>query len=231
MNGVHDLGGLDGLGPVNPSPDEPVFHSEWEKRVFSMFLPFVLAGLNLDQFRHGIEKLHPVEYLAGRYYEHWLHTIEHGLISKGIIDEHELERRTRQYLENPEAPLPEGGDPGQAETLVQIYRTGASTRRDSDAQPKFEPGDRVRVRNINPSGHTRCARYLRGKEGVVERVHGAFVFPDSNASEEGENPQPVYNVRFDAAEVWGDQDGQRQSIRFDLWEPYLEAAQAKERRA
>jgi nitrile hydratase beta subunit len=225
VNGVHDLGGLDGLGAINPTPEEPVFHSEWERRVFGMFIPFAAAGLNLDQFRHGIEKLHPVEYLAGRYYEHWLHTIEDGLVSKGVIDEHELEERTRQFLENPDAPLPEGGDPEQAEQFVQLYRTGASTRRESDAQPRFKVGDRVRVRNLNPTGHTRCARYLRGKEGVVERAYDAFVFPDTNAKEEGEDPQPVYNVRFDAAHVWGGgQDGERHMIRFDLWEPYLEAA-------
>jgi nitrile hydratase beta subunit len=225
VNGVHDLGGLDGLGAIDPTPEERVFHSEWEKRVFAMFIPFAAAGLNLDQFRHGIEKLHPVEYLAGRYYEHWLHTIEDGLVSKGVIDAHELEERTRQYLENPDSRLPEGGDPEQAERFVQLYRTGASTRRETDAQPRFKVGDRVRVRNLNPTGHTRCARYLRGKEGVVERVYDAFVFPDTNAEEEGENPQPVYNVRFDAADVWGPgQDGERHMIRFDLWEPYLEAA-------
>jgi len=225
VNGVHDLGGLEGLGAIAPTPDEPVFHSEWEKRVFSMFLPFVMAGLNLDQFRHGIEKLHPVDYLSGRYYDHWLHTIENGLIEKGVIDERELEERTRYYLENPDAELPADGDPQQAETFVQIYRTGASTRRDADVTPQFKVGDRVRVRNINPSGHTRCARYMRGKEGVVERVYEAFVFPDTNAHEQGENPQPVYNVRFDAADVWGPgADGERHTILFDLWEPYLEAA-------
>jgi nitrile hydratase subunit beta len=225
VNGVHDLGGLEGLGAIAPTRDEPVFHSEWEKRVFSMFLPFVMAGLNLDQFRHGIEKLHPVDYLSGRYYDHWLHTIENGLIEKGVIDERELEERTRFYLQNPDAELPADGDPQQAETFVQIYRAGASTRRDADVTPQFKVGDRVRVRNINPSGHTRCARYMRGKEGVVERVYDAFVFPDTNAHEQGENPQPVYNVRFDAADVWGPgADGERHTILFDLWEPYLEAA-------
>jgi nitrile hydratase subunit beta len=224
VNGVHDLGGLDGLGAIDPPAEEPVFHSEWEKRVFAMFIPFVLAGLNLDQFRHGIERLHPVEYLSGRYYEHWLHTVEDGLVAKGLIDERELEERTRHYLENPDAPLPDRGDPEQAEQFIQLYGSGASTRRESDKQPAFKAGDRVRVRNINPTGHTRSARYVRGKEGVVERVYDAFVFPDTNAKEQGEDPQTVYNVRFDAAEVWGTvQDGARHTIHFDLWEPYLEA--------
>jgi nitrile hydratase subunit beta len=225
VNGVHDLGGMEGLGAVDPTPDEPVFHSDWEKRTFAMFLPFVFTGLNLDQFRHGIERMHPVEYLTGRYYEHWVHTVAQNFVDKGIIDPEELEARTRHYLENPDEPLPDGGDPEQAETFIQIYRTGASTLRDSDTEPQFKVGDRVRVRNINPSGHTRCARYLRGKTGVVETVYGAFVFPDSNSKEEGENPERVYNVRFESSEVWGPtDDGENHVIRFDLWEPYLEAA-------
>lgn len=225
MNGVHDLGGVDGLGPVAPAEAEPIFHSEWERRVFAMFIPFALAGLNLDQFRYGIEKLHPVEYLTGRYYEHWLRTIEDGLVSKGVIDPDDLEARTRQFLEDPDAPLPDASNPEQVEEFLEVYRTGASTRRESDAEPKFSAGDRVRVRNINPTSHTRSARYLRGKVGVVERVYDAFVFPDTNAKEEGENPQPVYNVRFDAADVWGPGlDGEAHTILFDFWEPYLEPA-------
>ena len=123
MNGVHDLGGLDGLGAVDPPPEEPVFYSEWEKRVFTMFVPALLAGINLDEFRHGIERMHPVEYLAARYYEHWLHTIEGGLVERGIIDEQELEERTRHFLENPDAPLPE------ARTRSRPRRSCRSTRR------------------------------------------------------------------------------------------------------
>jgi len=225
VNGVHDLGGMEGLGAVDPPTEEPVFHTDWERRTFAMFLPFGMSGLNLDQFRHGIEKLHPVEYLTGRYYEHWLHTYESNFIAKGVISEEELERRTRHFLEHPDEELPEGGDPEQAEQFVEIYKAGASTRRPTDSPPAFQVGDRVRVKNIHPSGHTRCARYVRGKEGVVTEVYDAFVFPDTNSKEEGENPARVYNVEFDATELWGsDGGGERHTVRFDLWEPYLEAA-------
>lgn len=224
MNGVHDLGGVDGLGPIAPPAEEAIFHSEWEKRVFAMFIPYAQAGLNLDQFRHGIEKMHPVEYLTGRYYEHWLRTIEDGLVDKGVIDPEELEARTRHYLENPDAPLPEASNPEQIEEFLEVYKNGGSTRRESDQPAKFEVGQRVRVVNINPTGHTRSARYLRGKVGAVERVYEPFVFPDTNSKEEGENPQYVYNVRFDAEDVWGTLEGERHTILFDFWEPYLEAA-------
>jgi nitrile hydratase len=233
MNGVHDLGGADGLGPVSPPPDEPIFHAEWEKRVFAMFIPFAQAGLNLDQFRSGIEQMHPVEYLTGRYYEHWLYTIEKGLLAKGVIDRDELEARTRHYLDNPDAPLPEREDPEQIAEFLEVYRgVAGTTRRDSDDEPRFAEGQRVRVRNSNPTSHTRSARYLRGKSGVIERVYETFVFPDTNAREEGENPVHVYNVRFTASDVWGEPDGEQHTILFDLWEPYLEAAvQPKEARA
>jgi nitrile hydratase len=226
VNGVHDLGGLEGLGPINPTPEEPVWHSEWEKSAFSMFLPFVFTGLTLDQFRHGIEKLHPVEYLAGRYYEHWIHTVEQNFIDKGIISHEELEERTRKYLENPDAPMPQGPAEDPGDTFIQIYKTGASTlREDAGKEAQFAAGDRVRVKNVNPSGHTRCARYLRGKEGVVTEVYGAFVFPDTNAHEQGENPERVYNVEFESGHVWGTgTNGENHKIRFDLWEPYLERA-------
>lgn len=227
MNGVHDLGGLEGLGPVNPTKQgkEPAFHSEWEKSVFSMLVPALLAGINLDEFRHGIEKMHPVEYLSSRYYEHWLHTMAHGLIEKGVISEAEFEERTRHYLDNPDAPLPERSDPEQVKLLLDVLHAGASTKMPTDATPRFKVGETVRVKTYHPSGHTRAARYMRGKQGVVDRVYDSFVFPDTNSRREGENPQYVYSVRFEAAHVWGAETSEpNETIYFDLWEPYLEAA-------
>lgn len=227
MDGVHDLGGLEGLGPVNPTREgeEPPFSSEWEKAVFAMLLPALLAGVNLDEFRHGIEQLHPVDYLSSRYYEHWLHTIERGLVGQGVISEEELERRTAQFREHPDAPLPARDDPDQAEKLLGLLREGASTRMATDAPPKFKTGDVVEVRNEHPHGHTRAARYVRGRRGVVERVHDSFIFPDTNARREGEHPQHVYSVRFDAQELWGEHGAEpNEVVYFDLWERYLQPA-------
>ena len=226
MNGVHDLGGMEGLGAVAPPVDEPVFYNDWERRTFAMFVPYAMTGSNLDMFRHGIEKLHPVEYLAGRYYEHWLHTFTSNLLASGTITAEELEERTQHYLDHPDEAMPDGGDSEQADAYLAAYRAGASTRRpDANAEPAFAVGDRVRVKNIHPTGHTRCARYVRGKEGVVTEVYDAYVFPDVNSKQLGENPERVYNVEFDSAELWGsDRDGERHTLFFDLWEPYLETA-------
>lgn len=225
MNGVHDIGGTEGLGPVGPTKEgeEPVFYADWERAVFGMLLPSLLAGMNLDEFRHGIERMHPAEYLSSRYYEHWLHTMEKNLTEKGVIDAQELEEKIRYYKDNPDAPLPDRQDAEQTNLLLQVMRAGASTKQPTSAEPRFKPGQTVRVNNYHPSGHTRSARYMRGKQGVVERVYDSFVFPDTNSKLEGENPQHVYNVRFEAQEVWGTETSERnETIYFDFWEPYLE---------
>ena len=78
------------------------------------------------------------------------------------------------------------------------------------------------VRNINPTGHTRLPRYLRGKAGTIVQIHGAFVFPDTNAHGLGENPQHVYSVRFDGREVWGETSERGEVLYVDLWESYLD---------
>lgn len=223
MNGVHDLGGVHGLGRVEVEENEPVFHNPWEKTVFGTMVATLGQGLyNLDAFRHGIELMDPAHYLTSTYYEHWLATVEKNLIENGVMDRDELDAKTQEFLKDPEAPVPQREDPELAERLSQLVRHGASTRSEVSAKPRFEAGDQVRVRNMHPHGHTRLPRYVRDKQGVIERVYDAFVFPDTNAHGEGENPQYVYCVRFDGKEVWGDSSEPREVVYVDLWESYLE---------
>ena len=223
MNGVHDLGGMHGLGHVDVEANEPVFHNPWEKATFGILLATMGQGLyNLDEFRHGIEVMNPANYLTSSYYEHWLETMEKNLIVKGIIDRDALEAKTQEFLKNPEASVPQREDPELANNLSQLVRGGASSSREVSAEPQFGVGDRVRTRNVHPQGHTRLPRYVRGKQGVVERVYDAFVLPDTNAHGGGENPEYVYCVRFEAKELWGDSAEPREVVHVDLWESYLE---------
>jgi len=91
--------------------------------------------------------------------------------------------------------------------------------------PRFEVGQRVRARNINPSGHTRLPRYARAKTGVIVRDQGVFAFEDSNAAGfQSEKPQHVYSVRFSAAELWGNNAAPQDAVYIDMWEDYLEHA-------
>src|SRR5579863_6069703 len=154
MNGVHDMGGMDGFGPVVREENEPVFHAQWEKRVFALTGPVLArAGANADQFRHAIERIAPARHLASSYYLRWLAAMETLLVERGVISRQELDA----------LPQPEfASDP------VASARVPPQSRRPR-LRPRFSAGDRVRVRNINPPGHTRCPRYARGKTGIIRR--------------------------------------------------------------
>jgi nitrile hydratase beta subunit len=230
MNGVHDLGGTDGLGPVAVEKDEPVWHADWEKAAFGMFsMPFRAGFFGVDQFRYGIEQMHPAIYLLSPYYEHWAHTAEHYGVAQGVLDPEEIEERTRYYLENPDAPLPERSDPDLLAFVDAAVKNGAPARRESDKAPAFTVGDRVTVVDDSPRGHTRKARYIRGKTGVIEKAHGTFIYPDSAGNGRGDAPEHVYTVRFTNEELWGPEAAEPNGVvYFDVWEPYIVPARTEE---
>jgi nitrile hydratase len=223
MNGVHDLGGTDGLGPVPIEQNEPVWHAEWEKAAFAMFATSFRAGLfGVDQFRYGIEQMHPAVYLLSPYYEHWLHTVEHYATAKGVVDPEEIDRRAEHYLANPDEPLPETSDPDLIAFIDAAVKNGAPANRPSNQPPKFAVGDRVRVEDDSPRGHTRKARYVRGKVGTIVMAHGTFIYPDSAGNGGDDDPQHVYTVRFTNDELWGEEAAEPNgTVCFDVWEPYI----------
>ncbi|WP_236796053.1 nitrile hydratase subunit beta [Amycolatopsis sp. GM8] len=226
MNGVFDLGGTDGLGPVLPPEQEPVFRAEWEKAAFALFATCFRAGLfNVDMFRHGIEQMDPAEYLLSNYYEHWAHTAEFYAERAGMITPEELAERTRFYLENPDAPLPERDDPELLAFVDAAVKGGAPAARESDKPPAFKVGDTVTVKTDSPAGHTRRARYIRGRTGEITGAHGTFIYPDSAGNGGEDAPEHVYTVRFTAAELWGAGSADPKGVvYFDVWEPYLTLA-------
>lgn len=221
MNGIHDMGGLTCFGPVESEPDEPVFHHEWERRVFA--LSVVMGGLfgPIDRRRYLLEILDPVFYLESSYYERWFARFDKALHDAGIVSEEEIRGGAVR-------PAPEGlPKPRSTQEVRTVLRAGIPvTRAVAGREPRFGIGDRVRTRNFQPTGHTRLPRYARGREGVIERYHGMHVFPDSNAAGEGEQPQPLYAVCFAATELWGDQAPARDRLYLDLWEDYLLPATA-----
>ena len=223
MDGVHDLGGMHGFGPVAREQNEPAFHAAWEAAVYAIMRASMSNGLyNLDEFRHGVERMDPAHYLRSGYYEHWLDGITRVLVEKGVVSAEELERRTEFFTARPDA---------SATTAVRAMPSGPPPRfrwmaepseRPATAPPRFAPGDAVVTRNLHPRGHTRLPRYARGRKGVVHAVHGAHVFPDTNAHGAGEQPQTLYSVCFDAREMFGETAEANQKIYIDLWEPYLD---------
>jgi nitrile hydratase subunit beta len=215
MNGVHDMGGLQCMGPIRPEDNEPVFHERWEARVFALARAMAAFGKwNIDASRYQREQIPPAEYLRMSYYEIWLTGLLELSVAKGLVTRDEL---TRGHSEAPPVK--------PALTLDKVapfVARGSPANRAIPASPRFQPGQAVRARNIHPKGHTRLPRYARGKQGTIERIHGVFVFPDTNSAFQGENPQPLYNVKFAAHELWGEAAAARDSVYIDLWENYLE---------
>ena len=222
MNGVHDLGGMHGFGPVIREQNEPVFHSDWEKRTFAITLTAMGRGVcNVDEFRRTIERMPPASYLASSYYEKWLHAVESVLIEKGVVTPEELASGHAAAPAPAKAtgPLDAGGGSGGVESFDS---SAVKLRFNKSFKPGFKVGDRVVARNLNPEHHTRLPRYARGKRGVIRYDHGVFVFPDTHAHGQGGKPQHVYTVAFEAKELWGADRNERAPVYLDCWEDYLE---------
>ncbi|MBM4442536.1 MAG: nitrile hydratase subunit beta [Candidatus Rokubacteria bacterium] len=231
MNGAHDLGGMHGFGPVDPEPNEPVFHSEWERRAFAVTLSTGFLGKwNIDQSRFARELMPPAEYLATSYYEHWLWGLEHLLVQQGLLTPEEIEARVAALRNGETPPVPAPWTPSSAGRVVRpgdvekLLSTGNPFRVDEDIPPRFKAGDAVLTHNTHPRGHTRLPRYARGRRGVIDRDHGVFVFPDAHAEGLGKKPQHCYSVRFEARELWGPDAPANERIHIDLWDDYLEPA-------
>ncbi len=217
MNGGQDLGGMMGFGPVVAEPEEPVFHAEWEKRVLALRnAAGALGEWNIDMARHANETLHPVDYLTSSYYETWLKGLEKLLIARGLATPAELAAGRALQPAKPTRP------PATAEAMIEALAWGTPYDRPPASPARFAVGDEVRALNINPKGHTRLPRYARGKRGRVEKVHGAFVFPDANAHGLGPSPQWLYCVRFSGPEIWGRDGDAGLDVSIDAWESYLE---------
>jgi nitrile hydratase beta subunit len=218
MNGVHDLGGMHGMGPVEIEKNEPVFHSQWEARVFALNLACSFhRKWNIDMGRHSRERIPPAEYLAATYYEKWLRGLEMLLVEQGLVTAKEMKTGRAEKKAAESRAL------GAAD-VATFLRNRRHARLDDDVPPKFSPGDRVIARNINPTGHTRLPRYARGRRGVIDRDHGVFIFADTNAMSRDRKPQHCYSVRFSARELWGPGASARDSLYADLWDDHLDPA-------
>ena len=219
MNGVHDMGGQQGMGPVVYENNEPVFHAPWEGRVYALNRAIrALRKWSLDTDRHALEVMPPVDYLRMSYYERWFDRLEAQLVQYGLVSKEEIVSGQ---------PAPGSAKASPALSLATSDRwlsRGIPSSQDPKVRPLFKVSQRVRARNINPTGHTRLPRYARGKTGVIVRDHGVYLFPDTNAHFQGEKRQHVYSVRFAARELWGADASPRDSVHLDLWDDYLERA-------
>ena len=219
MNGVHDMGGMHGLGPVEPERDEPVFHHDWEKRVFALrFASGAMGKWNIDMARHANERMPAADYLAATYYERWLNGLERLLLEHGVVTRRELDAgRSDAAL-----PAEDHARVLRAAAVDGALAAGKNYRVDEAVAARFTVGAAVMTRNIHPPGATRLPRYARGRPGVIARDHGVFIFPDANAAGLGRKPQHLYSVRFAARDLWGETAPAHDAVYLDLWDDYLE---------
>lgn len=220
MNGAQDLGGMQGFGPVRPDPDPHPFHADWERRMLAITVAMGACGKwNLDASRAARESLPPAQYLSSSYYEIWFEGLKRLLLANGMATPAEIESGRRQV-----EPVPVARVLAADQVSAAMLRGGPSER-PAPGPARFAVGDAVRTRQLHPATHTRLPRYCRGRRGHIVSVHGAHVFPDTNAIGQGEQPQWLYTVRFEAAELWGT-DTTASCVHVDCWEPYLKAVDA-----
>jgi nitrile hydratase subunit beta len=204
MDGMHDLGGRQGFGPIRYAVDARAFHAEWEIRVNSLYALAVRNGIfNMDEYRHAIERMEPRHYLTASYYERSLTSLATLLIEKGVVTHEELERRARGTF-----PLAAVSASGRTNTLTR---------------ERFQPGDRVRVRDDYVPGHVRMPGYIRGKAGVVVSESPAYPFPDAHAHGMAAEDEPTYDVRFRSEDLWPN-SADAALIHVGVFQSYLERA-------
>jgi nitrile hydratase beta subunit len=224
VKGGHDLGGKQGLGPISPEPEneEPVFHADWERRVFAMTLATGMLGQwNIDESRFARESQHPVDYLKNSYYENWLAGIQNLLLKKGLVTQEELAFAGGMQSAATELRIP------NAQQALKIIETGGPTLMASDAEPRFNVGDAIRAKKMHTQGHSRLPAYAQGSIGVIEENYGCHVYPDKNSLGERMG-EFLYRVRFSSTSLWGtseEKNEEKNEVLIDLWQPYLETVE------
>ncbi|KUJ79883.1 nitrile hydratase subunit beta [Ruegeria profundi] len=223
MTRVHDMGGRFGDGPVRPeAEDAPVFAEKWQGRALAVTLAAGSLGQwNLDVTRHARERLSPKDSVRFSYYERWISALADLLVEKGVLS-------TQDYSDGGTAePHPLSSRALKAESVAAVLAKGGPTERPLTVPARFEAGQRVRTvrptaNRLVDGGHTRLPSYASGAVGRIVRLHGAHVFPDSNAHGLGEAPEPLYAVAFAASELWAQPEHPNDEVVLDLWQSYLE---------
>lgn len=219
MNGVHDMGGMDGFGKVAPDPHEVSFHDEWQAHSFALNRIMGSAGeWNIDVGRYWIETLPPAVYLSSSYYKKWFLRLERLCLDRGLVSEAEL---ASGHSSGPGRPL-------KRKPLSGPQAGVGLTRANHDQPPRapaaFEVGQKVRARNIHPRSHTRLPRFARGHFGTIERIQGCHTFPDAMVGKGIEQGEWLYTVVFDGWELWGPDAEDGATVSIEAFEPYLEPA-------
>lgn len=218
MDGIHDLGGREGYGPIDTAEPEEPFHAAWEARLLGIVRAMSRpTPWSIDWFRHVRELIDPADYLTRPYYDQWLQTYAAMMVDSGVASVEEL-------ASGQSARGIPGLPPPMAPTQVATAKSATSRfDREASTPPKFAVGDAVRTLRHGSPGHTRLPQYARDSVGRVVAHRGAHVLPDTNMRGEG-RAEALYTVAFDAGELWPEAADRRDTLHLDLWESYIERA-------
>lgn len=214
MDGMHDLGGKEGFGPIPIGDDSVVFKHDWEQRMWALARSGIARGITIDWFRHGLERMVPTDYLTFAYFNKWCATYMMLLIDNGVITRQEA---ISGHIANPAA----NADPMSLDDVMQVNsRANIDFEMEELAPARYRVGDQVLTRSHTTSGHTRLPAYARNATGTIMAHHGTHPLPDQGAlgHHVGEH---LYTVTFSAAELWGDDANPRDSVSLELWESYF----------
>jgi len=221
MDGIHDLGGKQGYGPIEVDADEAPFHHDWEAREWGIAQSARTPGITIDWWRHCRELIQPEDYLGRPYFDSWAQTdfstyIEAGWMTLQEVSSGKFASRDGDHSEPPDAL-----------TLQQVLQEDRAHAFRFDAEigaaAAFSEGQQVMTSKHGHSGHTRLPQYARGRRGTIQVCNGAHVYPDLSAQGK-EIHQYCYNVMFMASELWPEAQGSRDKVYLDLWESYLTGA-------
>ena len=216
MDGIHDMGGMQGFGHVKPDTDTSNYVEEPGSRILGVDQASTKPiEIDLARWRYLIECMPPSEYLTTPYYSRWYTAVAIFYLSAGIVTLNELATGKSECAYDIK-PKPSG-----PETVSKAIHYINSTEVASKGNEKFHQNEAVMVRNSSCIGHTRLPRYTRGKIGNIDSFYGWHILPDSSAN--GENKaEPLYSVKFRASELWPNEGHINDSIYVDMWESYLE---------
>ena len=218
MNSIHDMGGMHGFGRIPYKAAEPVFHEAWQGRVFAiaMYTRGVPNG-----FRYMVEKIDPTLYLAYTYYEKWMHAKTQGFLEDGGISAAELADKIDYFLANPDEKPTAAYNPEKVKKAVAATYKQQEPDPPQDNPPLFSVGQMVRAQNMHPVGHTRLPRYCRGRRCTIEKYYGYWWVDDTPPAGEDHAIEPLYRVKFEARELWGDEAEANHFLYIDMFESYL----------
>ena len=212
MDTVHDLGGVQGFGsiPNTAEDDSKLFAEEWKARVWALAMIMMArlredqTGWTLDWYRHVLERLPPDLYLRADYFEKWILAEIVTVIDEGVIGPEEIFKARAQ----------EGSF---------AYRDPEAVSEVPAASGRFKPGDRVVAKRDTGAMHTRLARYVRGRAGVISHVIGPQPLPE-DAAQGQKRMETSYVVSFPMSALWPEAGDSRDSLNIDMWDSYLEPA-------